>query len=182
MCLNEWGTDMRREQCFQELFVNSQMLSMTHWVNLIAEKKCWCEAKHTKHVSPLHLISTVAMVWQKGGICLFAMRWFWSLVWARYSLVQECFLGSWQPTAACHRADTLVQLEQSLQLSGTPHLCCWHHPRSDRRPQAHVQQTASPTFWQSCEKDLEPNKRLVFQSIKAMTRRERERNEKSGVF
>lgn len=51
---NEWGTDMRREQCFQELFVNSQMLNMTHCLHLIAGKKVlmWSQTSQTRLSSP----------------------------------------------------------------------------------------------------------------------------------
>lgn len=52
MCLNERGTDMRREQCFQELFVNSQMLNTTHCLHLMEKKVLvWSQTSQTRFSS-----------------------------------------------------------------------------------------------------------------------------------
>lgn len=117
----------------------------------------------------------------RKAFSLFALQRFWSLVWACCSQAHVCCLGYWQPTAACHRADTLVQLQQSLQLSGTPHLCCKRHPQSDTRVYVHVEQIVPPIFWHSRYWTGKMSRISANQSHGKERERVRERNEKSGV-
>lgn len=66
------------------------------------KKKCWCEAKHPKHVSPSHLISAVDKVLlHKRWFHLFALQWFWSSVWALCSPGTYLCVLSVIPTANC---------------------------------------------------------------------------------